>query len=482
MGSKRNINRAKKDCIFFGEHYFPHLAEEKSAEFHHRLVDIVETPSAGRVSILAPRGHAKSTWLSIIYPIWKIVNDRNITIIIVSDTGEQAEMLCTAIKSELEANERLIKDFEVFKPEAKHGVSFQWQATKLTVMRSKRLKDPTLFSAGTGKRIVGRRADLIILDDPLNDMNTDNDRQRKKTLRWFFKTLTPILHPESGRMIVIGTRKHPDDLHATLGKNRRYEQHVFKALTGDKALWPERWSYKRLLQEKEEIGSVIFAQEYQNEPISEENAHFRSAWIERCYSHTECLLSNYDGPFPVFTGWDLSIVADKSRAEERDSDYTVGISIAVGEDGTRHVIDIFRERGLTPSQVLAAIRERAARYNPARITIENNLFQSLYEQRLIAETDLPVAGHTTGREKMDIYKGVPSLSVHFENGKYRLPFGDDHSRELIECLKAELVGLGIETHDDMVMALWITECGIRRFRSTEGRLEVFNDPTVGGRL
>ncbi|MCE5248993.1 hypothetical protein LLG96_02105 [bacterium] len=482
VGFNADIKRAQKDCIFFGNRYFPHLVTRKCAPFHHRLIEIVENPEYDRISILAPRGHAKSTWLSIIYPIWKIVKNRDIKIIIVSDTGDQAEMFLRAIKDELEANERMISDFGEFYTKPKSGSPNVWKAGDITVTRSSRAKEPTIVCGGTGKRILGRRADLIIVDDPLNDENTDNDRQRRKTLRWFHKTLTPILNPETGRIVVIGTRKHPEDLHSELGRNPRYRQFTFRALEKDAQgketpLWPERWPLKRLMREKEEIGSLIFAQEYQNEPISEETAYFRREWIERCYDPGAKLMNCYYGGLPVFTGWDLAVVADREHAEEHDTDYTVGITIALDENGTRHIIDIYRERGLTPSQILEVIRMRARLFNPRLITIENNLFQSLYEQELLSTTDLPVAGHTTGREKMDVFRGVPSLSVLFENGKYRLPVGDERSARLMETLAGELVGLGVETHDDTVMALWITECGIRRHRETEALIEVIDDPT-----
>jgi hypothetical protein len=477
VGFNADIKRSKNDCIFFGQRYFPHLVTQKCAPFHRSLVKIVEESRCDRISILAPRGHAKSTWLSIIYPIWKIVNNRDIKIIIVSDTGDQAEMFLRAIKDELEANERMIEDFGAFYQKPKSGSPNVWKAGDITVIRSSRAKEPTIVCGGTGKRIVGRRADHIIVDDPLNDENTENERQRRKTLRWFRKTLTPILNPETGKIIVIGTRKHPDDLHSELGRNRRYRQLVFKALDGDKPLWPERWPRKRLLREKEEIGSLVFAQEYQNEPINEETAYFRRGWIERCYDYNACMLKSYNGEMSVFTGWDLALVANHERAKEHDTDYTVGMTIALGNDGTRHVIDIFRERGLTPGQVLASIKHRAKLLNPTLITIENNLFQCLYEQQLISETDLPVMGHTTGREKMDVFKGVPSLSIHFENGKYSLPRGDERSARLVDVLANELVGLGVETHDDMVMALWIAECGIRKIRDNDARLEIIDDPT-----
>ncbi len=477
VGFNADIKRSKHDCIFFGNRYFPHLVTRACAPFHHRLIELAETPEHDRVSILAPRGHAKSTWLSIIYPIWKIVNDRDIKIIIVSDTGDQAEMFLRLIKDELEANERLIEDFGSFYVKPSSGSPNVWRATDITVQRPSRAKEPTIVSGGTGKRIVGRRADLIIVDDPLNDENTENERQRAKTLRWFRKTLTPIVNPETGRIIVIGTRKHPEDLHAELGRNCRWRQFVFRAVEGSTPLWPERWPLARLMREKEEIGSVIFAQEYQNEPVSEETAFFRREWIERCFDYRAVFMDRAPADMPVFTGWDLAVVADRERAEERDSDYTVGITIALADDGTRHVIDIFRERGLTPSQVIDAIKGRAKRFDPRLVTVENNLFQCLYEQELIGTTDIPVAGHTTGREKMDIYRGVPSLSVLFENGKYRLPRGDERCASLTDVLADELVGLGVEAHDDTVMALWIAECGIRMTRGREAAIEVIDDPT-----
>jgi len=479
LGFNADIKRAQRDCIFFGIRYFPHLITQKCAPFHYRIIEVAESPEYDRISILAPRGHAKSTWLSVIYPIWKIVKNRDIKIIIASDTGDQAEMFLRAVKDELETNECLINDFGAFYQMPKSGSPNVWKAHDITVIRHSRAKEPTILCGGTGKRIVGRRADLIIVDDPLNDENTESDKQRRKTLRWFRKTLTPIVNPDTGKIIVIGTRKHPEDLHNELGKNPRYKQFVFKALSedGEVHLWPERWPKKRLLREKEEIGSLVFAQEYQNEPISEETTYFRREWIEKCYCYNARMMSHYNGEMPVFTGWDLSVVTNRARAEEYDTDYTVGITIGLGDDGTRHILDIYRERGLTPAQILDVIKTKARNFNPTLITIENNLFQCLYEQQLISTTDLPIVGHTTGREKMDVFKGVPSLSVMFENGKYRLPRGDERSERLVDILTNECVGLGFESHDDTVMALWIAECGIRTKRVCESYLEIIDDPT-----
>jgi len=124
------------------------------------------------------------------------------------------------------------------------------------------------------------------------------------------------------------------------------------------------------------------------------------------------------------------------------------------------VLDFYRARGLTPGELTRAIVRQARRWRPARITIENNLFQRLYELELIRKSDLPIVGHTTTRKKADLYEGIPSLSVLFENRKILLPTGDAASREKTALLIQELHGLGVEKHDDLVMALWLANRGI----------------------
>ena len=92
VGFNADIKRALSDCIFFGHRYFPHLVTQPCSAFHHELIAIADNPAHDRISILAPRGHAKSTWLSIVYPIWNIVKNRNIKIIIVSGVIKQDEI------------------------------------------------------------------------------------------------------------------------------------------------------------------------------------------------------------------------------------------------------------------------------------------------------------------------------------------------------------------------------------------------------
>jgi len=112
------IDKQKSDFHFFRKTYFPHyfsldgkskLQEELELRYY-KIIDKYK-PYGLRFAIAAPRGFGKSTDVSIVFPIWCIVNNYKHFITIFSDAIELAETLVEAIKVELEDNERLKQDF-----------------------------------------------------------------------------------------------------------------------------------------------------------------------------------------------------------------------------------------------------------------------------------------------------------------------------------------------------------------------------------
>jgi hypothetical protein len=101
--------------------------------------------------------------------------------------------------------------------------------------------------------------------------------------------------------------------------------------------------------------------------------------------------------------------------------------------------------------------------------VENNAFQHWVEEELKNRSDLPVAGHTTGRgNKASFTEGVPSLAALFERQKVSLPAGDERSRRLVGQLVDQLHGLGFEKHDDLAMAFWFAVLAGRRVLERAG--------------
>jgi len=141
--------------------------------------------SGPRTVVLAPVGHGKSLVASWVLPLWLIVRDPNIRILIVSRTIALARRILGSIARELVTNERLREDWgKVYGM----GNSFQddsrpWTSTEIYVRRpSRSLRDPTVLAAGVGTTIEGARFDVAILDDPVDESNMTSEADRETVI------------------------------------------------------------------------------------------------------------------------------------------------------------------------------------------------------------------------------------------------------------------------------------------------------------
>ena len=86
--------------------------------------------------------------------------------------------------------------------------------------------------------------------------------------------------------------------------------------------------------------------------------------------------------------------------------------------------------------------------------------QRIFGDELIRTSDLPIKKFHTGVQKHSLDKGVPSLRVLLENGKFRIPRGDARSVELTDIWIDEMRSFtwhdgklaSVGGHDDTVMA------------------------------
>ena len=72
---------------------------------------MADAPEGVRLAIAAPRGEAKSTFVSLFFVLWAVLTGRKHYILIIADALEQAASLLGAVKDELEFNEALKRDF-----------------------------------------------------------------------------------------------------------------------------------------------------------------------------------------------------------------------------------------------------------------------------------------------------------------------------------------------------------------------------------
>jgi phage terminase large subunit-like protein len=190
---------------------------------------------------------------------------------------------------------------------------------------------------------------------------------------------------------------------------------------------------------------------------------------------------------------------DFAMSSTVQADYTVVWVMGTDKHGNRWIMDIRREKGLPFQNQLSLINEVAKLYQPGLVFLESNQMQRIFGDELIRTTDLPIKKFITGVQKNSLDKGVPSLRVLLENGKFRIPRGDKRSVELTNEWINEMRNFtwhdgklqGVGSHDDLVMACWVCDQAIRQGAfsfdfggdSTSSGIEssVIETPSIGGK-
>jgi len=374
-----------------------------------------------RSVLLAPRGHGKTTVADVLYVLWRVLNDPDARVLVVSNTLQQAKAFLRETAGHLLGPE-LSRVWG-----GRRGA--RWTETEIEVPRRRVAKEPTITAAGTGGAIISRHYDLIVCDDVLDEENTVSAAQREKVRTWFFKTLLPCLEPD-GEIHVIGTRWHYADLYGEL-MEAGWPARVDRALQEDgSALWPERFDAASLAAIRRQAGTRIFNCQYQNDPSGYEGAVFKYRDF-RFYEP-----GGEPEGLQVFAAADLAI----SRSES--ADYFAFVVVGLDAEGDIYVLESFRDR-LTFNGQVEYIISRAALHSPLRIGIEATAYQQALAQELARRAALPVVEIRDTRDKVT---RAWKLAAHFETGRVLL------RRDAAE-LQEELLQFPHGPHDDQVDAL-----------------------------
>ncbi len=157
-----------------------------------------------------------------------------------------------------------------------------------------------LVAAGVGGPITGRGARIAIIDDPVkNAEDASSETMREKLWEWYQSTFYTRLTPD-GRIIIVMTRWHEDDLVGRLLQKEQEEiatgEHVgekwtvinFPAIAEDRdilgrqigePLWPEYgFDLVKLDKIRQDVGSYVFNALYQQRPAAQEGNMFKRHW------------------------------------------------------------------------------------------------------------------------------------------------------------------------------------------------------------
>ena len=504
--------------------FFTKIIGLKNAPFQDELDDILSNHDIyKKIAIAFARDHGKTTHISIGYPLWEIARNHNLRILLVSSTSNVTQTFMTEIVGHIERNE-IYKAWAQYIDPLHKGVVPQfkgarktnekWAGNSIIIDRENlNLKDPTINAVGLFGAILSKRADIIIVDDLVNQVNSMTEEQRLKVIDWFYTTILPVLVP-GGRIVYLGNTWHQDDLVARLLKDPQfdyrkvrpailhesnhpelwqewcsilldesleiiirkqkaeayYQEHRDLMEDGVQVLWPERWSYKELYL-KRLSNSYAFERMYQCNPANRPNQRIKDEWIEAALEKGKNFRLGRV-PSKEYTiqiscsGLDLAI------SEEESSDDTALITIDKIQYGNEKLGlktgDFFIrniERGkFSPNEVRLKLKDHLDSDGIMGCRVETVGYQDAIRRDMV---DLgyagKITGYHTGGEKNDPDVGVNSLAILLELGKLIMPSdaSDPNTAKLISQLANEMRSYPDGHTGDSLMSLWFAYSEVR---------------------
>jgi predicted phage terminase large subunit-like protein len=457
MNKDKILLKMQQDMLLFGRMVMPNMFSEESPRFHYDISKELLNPNVTQLNVIAPRGHAKSSIVAGVYPLFHLMFDKGIKVIVlVSRTQGHATKLLGTIKDVLDYSQEFRHFFGYWGQQS----AKKWTNTEIE------LKDGSVIMCkGTGQQIRGikhgnQRPTLLILDDPEDENNTKTAESMEFNLRWLLQSGVPSLDPMKGRVCVIGTPQHQRCLVETLKDMEGWKNLTFQPnMSEGKALWPAVWPIEKLIQKKKELDSInrisVFYREYLCEIVGDEENLFKEKDFQYYEGFVEkneqglstLILTNLNGeavdesrPVNVFTG------VDPASSTKRGADYSVVFNMAIDKDNNRFILPYYRKRA-KPLNLADAIIQNFRTYRSARTRIESVGYQEMLRQ-YIKEKSQEMGLFIPGLE----IKENPRTSKSYRLESLQPLFANKkvHMQKTMQPLVDELLLYPRGKHDDLL--------------------------------
>lgn len=512
LAALKRVDRSENDQLYFAYEYFSEernpdnqgnlipkgITIEDAPDFHVELTGVMNVLSneevTKRIAWSAPRGHAKSAYLSNVLPIHQVVFEKRKYILVISETDSAAKKFVEWIGDELKHNAKLRRDFgDILSPNK--GQNEKDNQESFLTSTGTLVEAASIGKQLRGKRNGSHRPDLVICDDLESSKNTNTKELIDKNIDWFDKVVIPIGDPARTAFVYMGTTvvangllqhvQNKADFHSKTfaavvnepvrgdlwdefetilrnveNPNRMEEAEEFYEANreemdeGVKVLWEGRWTYFALMVQKANMTSRSFNSEFMNNPIDTENAIFKLDTLSY-FDYEE--MHEKKRFFEFYSAWDIAL-GKNSR-----SDYNAIVTVARDKrTGVFYVVDAWAKK-VPAHEALQQCLKVMRKYKPKVFVVETVAAQHDFYRQLKEEmtkggiygTKLhPLISRSKKEERVEM------LEPLVENGALRFM---RHQRLLLEQLEQFPNG----THDDLPDALQMAvEVGTRMKRRT----------------
>lgn len=416
----------------------------------YALEDVTAGRIRGLVVTLPPR-HLKSILISVMWVAWRLGHDPALRFVCVSYSGELSTAMARDCRT-LMQSALYHRIFPGTRIRSSRSAAYDYETTA---------SGCRLSTSITGT-LTGRGGDYIIVDDAHKPDEVTSDVVREAVVEWFFSTLSSRLdQPTEGAIILVMQRLHQYDLAGMLIE-RGWPQLSLPAIATARTcvpltrgrlhvreegepLAPSFCPLEELHKREQEIGSRLFAAQYQQDPVPAKGNIVKAHWLLE-YDHTP---DRSDGGI-VVQSWDTAAKAGESN------DFSVCVTALV-KGRKVHVLDVWRQK-VQFSDLWKASIELARRYDCQSLLVEETSNGTALIERLRNESPTGVPSPIARRPKLDKQARLEAASSMMEAGDLSLP----KDASWLATFKSELLGFPSTRYDDQVDALsqlmnWVDE-------------------------
>ena len=421
---------------------------------HREMCDFVDHNPTRQKLILFPRGHLKSSLITIGKSLQWIAENPKVRILIANATYAMAIAFLSVIQRQLKNNPTFKDVFGDLAADPE-----KWSENLITLNQADSQgggeKEATVLCYGMGGNLVSQHFDKIILDDVVTEDTVNTREQIEKTIQ-FYRLCEPLLE-KNGEMIIIGTRWREDDMYGWLmdpenGVIQDFDIFHRKAITDDlwddKArefvkgtiLWPEKYTLADLSEKKRKLGPYQFSAQYLNEPVAPSDADFKRIWF-RYYETAD------------IKGLEMNryMLIDPAISLEKNADYSAFVVVGIDKYNNIYILDILRER-LNVNDFINALFTLDEKWRPRAVGLEEVAFQRALRYSINKEQEtrkrylniIELKPHARNKDQR-----IKALQPLYANGKVL------HNRDIPYTiyLEDELLRFPKGKHDDVIDAL-----------------------------